>query len=93
MQRALAAQGLASDELSIRHWLKNLRLPGIKRQLEQLTELQQSAQEINLTNGLLIARLSSRNQASLAALRGPQANGLYGPNGQQRMNAAFGGVG
>ncbi len=92
LQRALAAQGLASDEVSIGQWLKNLRLPGIKRQLEQLTELQQSAQEVNLTNGLLIARLSSCNQAALAALRGPQTSGLYGPNGQ-RMHAAFGGVG
>ena len=92
LQRALAAQGQASDEVSIRQWLKNLRLPGIARQRERLIELQQSAREINQTNGLLIARLSSCNQAALSALRGPQASGLYGPNGQ-RMHAAFGGVG
>ena len=55
---------------------------------EKLLALQQAARQANLTNGLMLQRLTARNQAALAVLLGPSAQGFYGPDGQG-MNSSF----
>ncbi len=63
---------------------------GVAQRREQLLALQQAAKQSNLTNGLMIQRLSARNQSALTVLRGQSAPGLYGPNGQGINSSLFG---
>jgi flagellar biosynthesis/type III secretory pathway chaperone len=58
----------------------------------KLQQLQNSAREINHTNGLMIQRLSIRNQSALDTLRGKRMDGFYGPNGQRIHSTLFGSV-
>jgi flagellar biosynthesis/type III secretory pathway chaperone len=90
LQRQRAAQGAASDGDSLRKWLQPSPQSGTQPPQNRLASLQQAAQECNLTNGLLIQRLSARNQSALAVLRGPSTPGLYGPSGQGINSSLFG---
>jgi flagellar biosynthesis/type III secretory pathway chaperone len=92
LQRELAARGQPTDEASIGQWLRQQAPASGSQRREELHELQEAAKQINLTNGLLIQQLSARNQAALAALRGQQVPGLYGPDGQRRNSSLFGSV-
>ncbi len=57
---------------------------------EKLLALQLAARQVNLTNGLMLQRLTARNQAALTVLRGPSAQGYYGPDGQGMNSSLFG---
>ncbi len=92
LRHDLAELGLATGEAGVHQWLKN-QLNALSEQNRQaFLALQSRAQHINLTNGLLIQKLSARNQAALNVLLGPRASGLYGPDGQHRRSTPFGAV-
>jgi flagella synthesis protein FlgN len=82
--KALAAIGFAGEEAGMQQWLDSASAPSSARDAwSALLKLVQAAKELNRTNGLLINKHMSRNEAALHALRGnPQPNSFYGPNGQ-----------
>ena len=88
LQRQRAAHGAASDEDSLRQWLQQGPQSGTQQPQNGLAALQQAARECNQTNGLLIQRLSARNQSALAVLRGPASAALYGPSGRASLFAS-----
>lgn len=82
---ALTAAGFASGEAGMQCWLEQSDTAAADA-WRQLLSLAQAAKEVNRVNGLLIGKHLTRNQASLNLLKGgPQAQTLYGPNGQSSV--------
>jgi len=87
--RQLQQHGLQPNQSNMMAWLESQpQKPSLEEQALVKT-LQSAAQEINRSNGLLIQRLSSRNQAGLSALHGHRETGLYGPTGQNGQASSF----
>ncbi len=79
--RQLGRAGLPAQDSSMAAWIGRQSDASALAQWRELLDFAQRAQELNRTNGLLIQRLSVRNQAALAALRGPGEATLYGQSG------------
>ncbi len=78
--QSLASRGLGSDSKGMEAWLADAKPASSWRDLLQLA---QAAQQLNQTNGEMIAVRLRHNQQALAALQGAAgAASLYGPKGQ-----------
>ncbi|HYC42164.1 MAG TPA: flagellar protein FlgN [Noviherbaspirillum sp.] len=82
--RALAGAGLEASEEGMQKWASSPSTDASAAQSwAALLQLAREAKELNRTNGLLIGRHLSRNQAALNILQGGGEGGnMYGPNGQ-----------
>ncbi|HYD79781.1 MAG TPA: flagellar protein FlgN [Paucimonas sp.] len=82
--QALAAAGFPDEEAGMQAWVASpAASPAAGKAWNDLLAVVRSAKELNRTNGLLIGKHMSRNQAALNVLHGNRhANSLYGPNGQ-----------
>lgn len=89
LRRLLGQAGLPEQDSSMASWIARQTDPVIQQQWLELLDCAQRAQELNRTNGLLIQRLSVRNQSALAALRGPGGSDLYGQGGLTGLRAPF----
>lgn len=89
LRRLLGQAGLPEQDSSMASWVERQTDPARQQQWQQLLDCAQRAQELNRTNGLLIQRLSVRNQAALAALRGPGESALYGQGGLTGLRPQF----
>jgi flagella synthesis protein FlgN len=89
LRRLLGQAGLPEQDSSMASWIARQGDPVIQQQWLELLDGAQRAQELNRTNGLLIQRLSVRNQAALAALRGPGGSDLYGQGGLTGLRTPF----
>ena len=83
-QRSLASAGLEASEEGMQKWARSPSAdPSAAQSWNALLELAREAKELNRTNGLLIGRHLTRNQAALNVLQGSgQGGNMYGPNGQ-----------
>ena len=85
MQRysRLAQAGYKAMEGGMRAWLDaNPHDPEYDQAWAELLKLAQSVKSLNNTNGILIGKHMVYNQNALNILRGTQATGFYGPDGQ-----------
>lgn len=89
LRRLLGQAGLPERDGSMASWVARQSDPSVQQQWRELLDCAQRAQELNRTNGLLIQRLSVRNQAALAALRGPGGSELYGQGGLTGLRTRF----
>jgi len=79
----LAEAGLGADRPGMEAWLA--RQPGTRPAWEALLELASRADELNRSNGKLIASRLAHNQQALATLlAAANQAALYGPDGQAR---------
>jgi flagella synthesis protein FlgN len=88
-QRTLGGAGLEASEEGMQKWASSPSAdPAAARSWNALLELAREAKELNRSNGLLIGRHLSRNQAALNILQGSGQGGtMYGPNGQSASQA------
>jgi flagellar biosynthesis/type III secretory pathway chaperone len=89
LARKLQQLGQLTNTENIRAWLESQPKKSSKNEQALIKSLQASAQEINRSNGILIQRLSSRNQAGLSALNGQREASIYGPTGQNDQPSSF----
>ncbi|PRD65325.1 flagella synthesis protein FlgN [Malikia granosa] len=89
LRRLLGQAGLPEQDSSVAAWVAGQSDPALQAQWRELLDGAQRAQELNRTNGLLIQRLSVRNQAALATLRGPGEAELYGQRGLTGRRSHF----
>ncbi len=89
LRRLLGQAGLPEQDSSMAAWIASQSDPTLQALWRELLAGAQRAQELNRTNGLLIQRLSVRNQAALAALRAPGESELYGQRGLTGMRSHF----
>lgn len=87
--RQLGQAGLPARDSSMATWISRQSDPSVQAQWRELLDFAERAQGLNRTNGLLIQRLSVRNQAALAALRGPAQAELYGQSGLSGLRSHF----
>ncbi len=89
LRRLLGQAGLPEQDSSMASWVERQGDASLQAQWQALLDCARRAQELNRTNGLLIQRLSVRNQAALAALRGRDESTLYGQGGLTGLRSAF----
>jgi flagella synthesis protein FlgN len=81
--RSLASRGFSTDTPGMAGWLTHSADAKTVSAWRVLQELATTAQQLNRTNGTIIATRLKHNQQALAALQGAAgAISLYGPNGQ-----------
>ena len=81
--RYLASHGFSTDIQGMAGWLAHSADAKTVSAWRVLQELTATAQQLNRTNGIIIAARLRHNQQALAALQGAAgAISLYGPNGQ-----------
>lgn len=82
--RSLTSAGFEGSEEGMEKWANSPSAdPSAARSWKALLEIAREAKELNRTNGLLIGRHLSRNQAALNILHGSGEGGnMYGPTGQ-----------
>jgi flagellar biosynthesis protein FlgN len=86
---ALAAAAHRPDENGMQAWLAQGQHHAVRQLWNDLLKSAESAKELNRTNGLLIAKHMTRNQAALNILHsGTSAGNFYGPDGQSRLQSS-----
>lgn len=81
--RYLASRGLSPNRRGMETWLADNADPKISAAWRDVLQQTQAAQQLNQTNGAMIAARLQHNQQALTALqRAAGAASLYGPQGQ-----------
>lgn len=88
----LSELGFSADPHGMQAYLLQATVvSGVAGNWEHLMQLSEQAKEDNRTNGILINRQLTRNQAALGVLQqNNPAGSLYGPNGQSTIKNAPG---
>lgn len=90
----LKTTGIPLEERDISKWIKSQNHEGIHYLWDKLTAKLSLAQEINRTNGMMIARLSNMNRTALQHLMGKDpVKSIYGFQTDTKNTSKFNAVG
>lgn len=85
----LTSLGYAPEDRSMQLLLEKHSDSQLLQAWENFLMLVAAAKEKNRINGVLLHKLSSRNQLALDVIQGRKASTLYGPNGQKNSQSSF----
>lgn len=85
----LTSMGYAPEDSSMQLFLAKHDNGQLLQAWKNFLMLVAAAKEKNRINGILLHKLSSRNQLALDVVQGRKATTLYGPNGQKNSQSSF----
>jgi len=85
----LQNMGYAPEDRSMQLVLDNNSHPLLLKNWTHFLDLVATAKEKNRVNGILLQKLSFRNQSALDVIQGRKSGALYGPNGQKNSPSNF----
>lgn len=85
----LTTMGYEPEDRSMQLLLEKQGDSQLLQAWENFLMLVAAAKEKNRINGILLHKLSSRNQLALDVIQGRKATTLYGPNGQKNSQSSF----
>lgn len=85
----LKSMGYQPEDSSMKLHIEQTRHAQLMQAWTQFLAQVALAKEKNRINGILLQKLSFRNQSALDVIQGRNAGSLYGPNGQKNTHSNF----